>query len=62
MSEDIEIAVEVKARTDLAILVSDGKTEEWIPKSQISDYTGEDVDQATTIFIPEYLALKKGFI
>ena len=58
---DIEIAVDVKARTDSALLVTDGVIEAWIPKSQISDYSGEE-DSPETIFIPEWLALNKGLI
>ena len=58
---DIELAIEVVARTDRALLVTDGKEECWIPKSQISDYVGEE-DSPETIFIPEWLALKKGLI
>ena len=58
---EIEIAIEVKARTDKALLISDGKTECWIPRSQISDYVGEE-DSPETIFIAEWLALDKGLI
>jgi len=58
---DIEIAIEVKARTDRALLVTDGKVECWIPRSQISDYVG-DADSPETIFISEWLAGEKGLI
>lgn len=58
---DIEIAVEVRQRTDKAFLVFDGKTECWIPRSQISDYSGDD-ESPETIFIPEWLAHEKGLI
>ncbi len=58
---EIEIAVEVKARTDKALLVFDGKTECWIPRSQISDYSGDE-DSPETIFISEWLAGEKGLI
>lgn len=60
MSE-IEVAVEVRARTDKALKVFDGKTECWIPRSQISDYVGDE-DSPESIFIPEWLAFEKGFI
>lgn len=33
----------------------------WIPKSQVSDYCGEE-DNPETIFIPEWLAIKKDLI
>lgn len=58
---DVEIEVEVRARTDKAFLVFDGKIECWIPKSQISDYSGEE-DSPESIFIPEYIAYEKGLI
>lgn len=58
---DIEIAVDVKARTDLALLVTDGDVECWIPRSQISDYSGDE-DSPETIFISEWLAIEKGLI
>lgn len=61
MSNDIEIAVEVTARTDNALMLTDGNVTEWIPRSQISDYTGSK-DSPESVFIPEWLALKKGFI
>jgi len=67
MSEPIEIAGEVQAETEKAVLFFDGNTTEWVPKSQISDYSvkGEDFDNwmdIDSIFIPEWLALNKGFI
>ncbi|MEI8327309.1 MAG: hypothetical protein WCH44_18470 [Betaproteobacteria bacterium] len=62
---DIEIACEVRARTTKALLIFDGKTEVWIPLSQISDYT-EERDfvgvKITGIFITEWLANEKGLI
>ena len=62
---DIEIACEVRARTAKALLIFDGKTEVWIPLSQISDYT-EERDfvgvKITSIFITEWLAHEKGLI
>ena len=58
---DIEIAVDVQARTPKALKVFDGKVTCWIPRSQISDYVGEE-DNPETIFIPEYIALDKGLI
>lgn len=58
---DIEIAIEVRARTEKALLVFDGKTQCWVPRSQISDYVGDE-DSPETIFISEWLAEKKGLI
>jgi len=58
---DIEIAIEVRARTPKALLVFDGKIECWIPRSQITDYSGDE-DSPDTIFISEWLAGEKGLI
>jgi hypothetical protein len=62
MSEDIEIAVEVRRETDKALLVFDGKVETWVPKSKISDQSESNDGTIETIFIPEWLALDKGLI
>lgn len=62
MSNDVEIAVEIRLETDRAFLVFDGKTEAWIPKSQVSDQSESDDGTIETIFIPEWLALEKGLI
>lgn len=64
-TKDIEIEVEVRANTAKAILVFNGTTECWIPKSQITDFTGsgDEPDLTTTgIFISELLANEKGLI
>lgn len=65
MAKEIEISVEVRAVTEKAIRIYDGKTECWIPKSQITDFTGkgDEPDHTTTsIFISEWLATSKGLI
>ena len=59
--KDIEIAVEVRAETAKALLIFDGKTEVWIPKSQIKDQC-EEKGVITSIFITEWLANEKGLI
>lgn len=59
MSNDIEIACEIRAESAKAYLVYDGKTEVWIPKSQVSDDCEEN-GKITSIFIPEWLATEKG--
>lgn len=61
-SRDIEISVIIKGETDAAYRVDfGGKEEGWVPKSQISD-VGEEGGRIISIFIPEWLALKKGMI
>jgi hypothetical protein len=63
MAKDVEIDVVVKRSTDRAILVNFGVPQEvWIPKSQINDFTGDEVEEATSIFIPEWLAIEKGMV
>lgn len=59
--KDIEIDVEVRAETEKALKIFDGKTECWIPKSQIKDQC-EEKGQITSIFITEWLANEKGLI
>lgn len=60
----ITIHVKVVERTDLALLVSDGRKEAWVPLSQIED-TLEEEDgmfgvNITAIIIPIWLATDKG--
>lgn len=63
MPDDIEIGVEVHRHTSNAIQVEDMHgIFVWIPRSQISDYSGESVEEAESIFIPEWLAIDKGLI
>ena len=59
---DIEISVEVRAKTPKAWLCYDGLTETWVPVSQINDYTVEKDGTVTSIFISEWLAEQKGFV
>ncbi len=60
----IEISCEIKAITPKAYLVYDGKVEAWVPCSMIEDdcRDAELPGSITSIFIPEWLALEKGFI
>lgn len=59
--KEIEIAVEIRAESERAYLVFDGKTQAWVPKSQITDYC-EEQGVITSIFISEWLATEKGLI
>ena len=52
----VDIAGEKCGETDLAIRLFDGKTTEWVPKSQVED-NGDG-----TFTMPEWLAKDKGFI
>lgn len=56
---EIEIAVTVKRETEKALLIDDGTREVWIPKSMITDQTGDGL-LITSIFLPEWFATEKG--
>lgn len=58
--KDIEIEVDVRVETAMALKVFDGRTEAWVPKSQIHDQCEEN-GKITSIFISEWLATEKGF-
>jgi len=63
--KEIELAVRVRTVTEKAMLVSnDGETYVWVPKSQITDWSGsEELDmKVETIFLPEWLATEKGLV
>lgn len=62
MSDDeIEIDVEVRAETDLALLVYNGSVTVWVPKSQITDQCEEE-GKIISIFLREWLAIDKGLV
>ena len=66
MSENtVKIKVELISRTDLAILVSDGKRQAWVPLSQvieeIQENTGHMAIIATTaIVVQDWVAKERG--
>lgn len=61
-SMTVEINVSVHARTDKAFLVDNGNGHRvWVPRSQISDHTGDD-ESPESIFVPTWLAYEKGLI
>jgi hypothetical protein len=62
--EFVEIACEVRVKTDRAVLIHDGRREAWIPHSQIEDPNPEDMDIGShvTLLIHEWLAKDKGLI
>ena len=66
MSRAVEIEVVVVAVTEKAICVNHGgPSNVWVPKSQISDFTGDgdEPDASTTsIFLPEWMAIDKGLV
>lgn len=64
MAKDVELEVQVQAVTERAMLVQTVVGQAWVPKSQISDYSGSDEldSQVETIFVPEWLATEKGLV
>ena len=58
----IEVEVSVKAKTDKAWLCDNGKTEAWIPVSQIEDYSEDSKGEVETIFINRWLAEEKELV
>jgi hypothetical protein len=67
MAGDVEIEVRIERTTPLAVFVdAGGKEPVWVPKSQISDWCGgpdkEPGIGTTSIFIPEWLAIKAGLV
>lgn len=59
----VDIMVEIKHETTKALLMFDGATEAWIPKSQIEGIDkGNGEGKEVIVTIPEWLAQDKGFI
>jgi hypothetical protein len=58
----IEVCLEIKKETDMAILVTDGVTKGWIPKSKIEIISSDSDENFVIIKMPEWLAKNKGFI
>ena len=59
--KDVDIFAEIKRETPLAILVSDGIQDVWLPKSQV-EYDAPNLYNQTEITLPEWLAKNKGLI
>lgn len=64
----VEILCEIIKETDGAVLIDEGSSEHWIPKSQIINInvrvrnTHRGEKDTTTIVIPEWLAYERGLI
>ena len=55
-SELFDLAAIKRGETEKAFRLFDGKTTEWVPKSQVED------NRDGTFTMPEWLAKEKGFI
>lgn len=58
----VEIDCSVLAVTELAIKITDGDVECWLPKSAVKDSCGEEWYGVTSVFISEALATEKGLV
>lgn len=61
----VKINVKVVEHTDLALLVSDGCKEAWVPLSQIDEVITEPScggPMVTAIVVPKWLAADKGLM
>ena len=61
----VKIKVTLMGRTDLAILVSDGKRQAWVPLSQVEEEIEEPTGQmgivtTTAIVVQDWVATEKG--
>lgn len=52
----VEVTAELLQESKLAFRLDDGKTKDWVPKSQVEDNCDG------TFSMPEWLARDKGFI
>ena len=65
MSTLVKINVKVVSRTDLAILVNDGRREAWVPLSQVEEEIEEPtppmgIVATTAIVVQDWVATEKG--
>ena len=59
----ITIAVEVKAKTEKAVLLYDGVRDGWVPLQFVEDCDGElESGHNVEVLLPEWLAKEKLFI
>ena len=61
-NDPIEITVVIIRETDAALLLNDGTSKEWVPKSQISYPDGAGPGDMVEVTMPEWLAQDRGFI
>ena len=62
MKSDLyDLLVEIKHQTDLAILVSDGAREAWLPKSRV-EIEPSEISGLYIVTAPESLLTEKGLV
>ncbi len=65
MSNTVKIKVKVVSRTDLAVLVNDGRREAWVPLSQVVEEIEEptgpmNIVGTVAIVVQDWVAEEKG--
>jgi hypothetical protein len=58
--DNVEIVGEVRAITELAILLDDGDQQVWLPRSRFTTDDDLEIDALVTLEVEEWLALDKG--
>ena len=58
----VELDLQKEAETVAALLLSDGTTKAWIPKSQLEDDPEQLNNGLVRVVIPEWLAVKKELV
>lgn len=56
----VTLTVQVQNRTDLALLVDNGRNVAWVPRQHIQVVEVDHVNQMAEITIPTWLAIEKG--
>lgn len=55
-----EITGRIVAETEKAILLEDGTSQQWLPKSKV--HVEPLKDDLVTVYLPEWLAKEKGYV
>ncbi len=61
IEEDVTFCATIKWETEAALLLSDGVSEFWVPKSQVIEQT-QIADGDYDFVVPEWLAIEKGIV
>ncbi len=56
----VTIAVQIQSRTDLALLVDNGRNVAWVPRLHTQVTETDPANQLAEITIPTWLAIEKG--
>lgn len=59
---DLELEVKRDVKGEGSILVSNGDTECWLPRSQIDVGEADERTKLVTVTLPEWLAVDRGLV